>query len=154
MINQNKEITQEIKKQFGLSEMTGYPRRISEAIIPVLPVNKKYCNVARTTADAATIYTTPATQDFYLTNAWGFISNTATTAVERKITVTIGGVDVVIWRLAQDDVLKGDSLVLNFQYPLKLDRNTNIVVAGSGNQGGSAHASVGIMGYTEEVTGD
>jgi hypothetical protein len=41
------------------------------------------------------------------------------------------------------------SLSINPVYPIKIDRNTAIIISGVGASNGEA----GIIGYTEEVTG-
>lgn len=53
-----------------MSELTGYPRKVSEAILPVVDVNKKYINVVTSaTSVNTTIYTAPAGKTFFLTGA-------------------------------------------------------------------------------------
>ena len=152
MINQNTNITQEIKSALGLSELTGYPRKVADAIIPVLQVNKKYCNVVRSTLLIAptTLYTTPTNKDFYLCSAWISAVGNSTDVLERIMTVTINGEAQVILQFKVITATAGTSetLSINPCIPIKIDRGTNIVI--SGQELGSA----GIVGYTEDVTGD
>jgi hypothetical protein len=156
MINNNTNITKEIKAGLGLSELTGYPRKVADAIIPVLPVNKKYCNVVRSTLLIAptTLYTTPTNKDFYLCSAYVNISDMNGTGV-RILTATIDNEAQVILQVqtVSDDAVNGSSCSnsINPVYPIKIDRGTNIVASGTGVD---TYGAVGIIGYTEDVTGD
>jgi hypothetical protein len=144
--NQNSRITQEIKAAAGLSELTGYPQQISESIIPVITVNKKYCDIVKVAVAAGTIYTTPANKNFYLCNV---IAAQTTPDEIIEVTITIGGVAVKIIDLTIALAsTAGSTCVLNLVYPVKIDRNTAITLTGAGT------ASATIIGYTEDVTGE
>lgn len=150
MINQNGNITKEVKKSFGMSELTGYPRRVSEAILPVVEVNKKYCNVTASTKLVAptTIYTTPTNKDFYIVSMWCQMGE----AGNRTLTATINGQATIICRYATaytEGTAVSGSTNINLSIPLKIDRGTNIIAGGNATEG-----SVGIVGYTEDITGD
>lgn len=149
MINQNTEITQEIKKGLGLSELTGYPRKVADAIIPVLPVNKKYITIGKHKNSDGTVYTTPANKDFYLTNIMVSVSATGGGTAYCSVVGTINGeAQTIAYINCINTVEHGTSASYNLINPIKLDRNTNIVLDIS--DAGAAH----ILGYTEDITGD
>jgi len=150
MINQNTNITKEIKAALGLSELTGYPRKVADAIIPVVEVNKKFCDVVESGTNGATIYTTPTTRDFYLCSA--FVSYYSGDGTENVyITAVINGVTKnIIYGRAHATAATGETIAgfsINPCYPIKIDRGTAIIVVGTAGY-------AGISGYTEEVTGD
>lgn len=157
MNNQNANITKEIKSALGLSELTGYPSKVADAIIPVVPVNKKSCNIVRHTEAIAptTLYTTPTNADFYLCSAWISVGNVDSGGINRSLSVVIDGqtqilLEVDIPNAAAAGSGSGSSLSINPAYPIKLDRGSAVI--SSGSLATTGH--IGIIGYTEEVTGD
>ena len=150
MINQNTRVTQEIKGGLGLSEITGYPRKVADAIIPVLPVNKKYCNIVKSADATGTLYTTPADKDFYLIAANISAEGSAGADGRTHITVTVGGVATQILNTYVDSAVGTQNTATNnlsLSVPLKIDRGTAIICT---VVGGFAC----IIGYTEDVTGE
>ena len=155
MINQNTNITQEIKSALGLSELTGYPRKVADAIIPVVPINKKFSNVIETATSAGTIYSIPANRRFFLTAvAVSFGAGAGGGVLTGNVTVSgTNGNGVVKVLLAAVNPITGpgfatcgnNSISLNF--PLELKSGTNITLAITA----ATEARATIYGYLEDL---
>jgi len=100
---------------------------------------------------SGTIFTTPADKDFYLTGLSASFSKAAgDTGTSLTLTGFVDGVSVPLIRLAGVTLtVERDSVVADFTYPIKIDRNTAIASGASGTFTASAFC---IRGYTEEVT--
>lgn len=141
MINQNGEITKQLKESFGLSELTGYPRRISEAILPVVEINtQKITKVTRgssTTTGNITIATTPKDKDFYLYGIQAAYCKNAACDTASGVSYTISATPFgtttqslitfpIITLTAQQD-----NIWLTLEKPILLERGTSILFNGS-----------------------
>lgn len=118
--------------------------------------NIRRCNIVRfatATYAASTIYTTPATEDFYLTSISFGLAKDATADPPTGTTRIIGTIDGAIQHLLSIPVLtltaSQDVVTMNFTTPIKIDRNTAIQVAAftSGSLG-LLYRSATITGYT------
>jgi hypothetical protein len=144
------------------------PTELAEKILPVYQINSEEVTVTntpstivRTHVDTAissagdTIYTVPATGDFYLTNvALAYVIDGAFAADGWiAIEVTIDGVAQKIIALpARVDVVGINSaLSLNLQNPVKIDQGTDIKVLCIAAMNGTAVENTStIIGYTQE----
>lgn len=142
-----------------MSELTGYPRKVSEAILPVVDVNPKKIEIVKrsviTDSLSGTIYTTPTNKDFYLhaLHLSGFKSN-ATGCTGFAINATINGVTSVLIDLnhAALTAMTEAHTSLSLNIPVKIDRNTAITVT-SNNADTLNRVSGIIYGYELDDVG-
>jgi hypothetical protein len=160
LINQNQNITKKIQEQLGLSELTGYPRKVAESIVPVLISNEdEYSYIARSHTDTSpgtdAIYTTPTGYDFYLTGAWITARTTgADEYIDISITGVLGGETQIILKsdVASSNIANtftSGSNSLNLAYPLKLDEGSVINMVSADNNT-TWSGSAGIIGYLKK----
>lgn len=158
--NNNQSITQKIKKIFGLSELTGYPRKLGETIVPVAEVNAISCNVLEqgfaSNATSSTAYTTPTEQDFYL------VGGTISVIKDASSESTYTGIELTPFGQNSKEVFKIATITLTAQtetmnftlpYPLKLARGTTVKIVNSSGVA-NIRAGVTIYGYTSEDIGN
>lgn len=129
---------------------------VFDGIVPVIPLNPRIDIVKSASATNATnaiIFTTPIDKDFYLTHAsLSVIKDATSTSIVSAITVTIDGVVPSIIQIAGITLTPQISqLVLCFNYPIKIDRGTQIRVTNSTNVG-NIRADGCISGFTVETT--
>ena len=141
------------------------PSELAEKILPVFQVNSEQLTITTTPSNVvasqvlngagpATIYTTPATEKFYLTNVClsARCGSAVTTGNENtSVSVTINGAAVkiagIIFKVIAAGIeQEGGDVVLNLQNPILIDASTNITME-SDNGGNGSIAS--IVGYTE-----
>jgi len=136
------------------------PTTVRSDIQPVVEVKKKWCNIVRSnsasasTASNLTIYTTPADKDFYLVAAVVSIAKNAacdTASGGTSLSATVEG--------TAQPIVTIRSLTLNAQFvtqtlqlpiPIKVDRNTNIILSGSTFGAGEFARGANIIGYILE----
>ena len=134
------------------------PSQLAEKVVPVMEVNPKLlrrCNIVKrnTNLDSlnATVYTTPAAQDFYLVGATlSLIKDAGSASTATTLTVVIDGVTVAIFYIPSITLTaQQDSMTISLPIPLKLDRGSIINIA---NTSGAAiiRAGASIIGYTVE----
>jgi hypothetical protein len=158
MININSEVTQAIQKAIKRQGSPEY--KVSDTIQPTIEVNPQIIkNVFGKESEAinstsSTIYTTPTTQDFYLTSVTlSTIKDVTSTSVASKIRVTINGLAFTLLEIASLSLTPQsqiNSLVLT--HPLKVDRGTIITVTNSTNVGNITSWG-GITGFLDETAG-
>jgi len=125
-------------------------------IVDVTPRKYKIANfVKRTTltnASNATIYTTPADKDFYLTSAQlSIIKDVTATSIFTIITAVIGGATREILMLPGFTLtVQNQTTSIAYTIPIKLDRNTNIAISHSTNVANITGTAC-ITGYEDEV---
>jgi len=151
----NSETIQEIVKGARLQSADGVPRILSNQIVPVMECNPKLLrrtNIvkASTGTGTATIFTTDANRDFYVTAVYlSYSKAVADAGATARIDTTIDGATVTLIRLAGVTLTaERDSLSLSFPFPIKVDRNVIFQVALSNTFG---NACAGVMGFYEEV---
>lgn len=136
------------------------PSELAEKIIPVMEVNPKLlrrCNIIKNVQAAnstgATVYTIPATQDFYLVAcSLSLIKDATATSVLTTLRGTIEGVVTNILAIPGITLTaQQDSMTLSFPYPLKIDRGTSITITHSTNVA-NILTNAGIIGYLDEQT--
>ncbi len=135
----NSDTVKELQEAAGLQfAMDMEEKDIQKLIVPTIEINPKllrFCNIVKnataSNATAATIFTTPANQDFYLLAAqMSMIKDASATSLASSIDLTPEGA-----QLASIMVIRGisltaqnDSLTISFPVPLKLERNTTITI--------------------------
>jgi len=158
--NNNSSLTKELIEGGRLQVIQGVPQSINNFIQPVMEVNPKLlraCNIVKrataTNATTATIYTTPATQDFYLVAAAiSYIKDVTSTSVFSRINITIDGVNVTLLEIPGITLTPATGqMSLNLTFPIKIDRGTNISVNNSTNVA-NINAIGTIVGYVVDNT--
>jgi len=147
MDNQNREVTRELQKELGLSELTGYPRKIADAILPVVNINpKKFISVVKTLDADGPIYTAPADKDFYFIG-YSVVAASAAASVSR-IDLTING-ETITGGAGYLSITAGQGASnLSFTNPIKIDRATALQLTSNADD-----ILATIYGYEEDVTG-
>lgn len=149
----NPAVIKAIQNTTGLQSQTNTPSGAFTPVSDVNPAHNRVCNIVRSTqavnATAATIYTTPTDQDFYLTAANLAVMKDATsTSLFSSIQVLINGAQQRTLRL-NTITLTADSRSqeISFPVPIKIDRGTNITIE---NNTGIANITTGatIYGFT------
>jgi hypothetical protein len=143
---QNAEIIKGIVSNTYLNPLKDkIPNQLASKIVPVLSVNpERVVNIIKSGSTAGTLvlYTTPANQDFYLTNA--NLTTTAGNMVNAALRVIQGGATVDILNVDVGAVLLSPVGVAgNYNTPIKVDRGTNISLVCSAAAGYAT-----ICGYT------
>jgi hypothetical protein len=158
--NYNTEMTQAIIKAGKLSTaIESIPNQISKDIQLTCDVNpnfnKRIDIVKYTTASNANLapYTTPANQDFYLT---GFILGNCKNVTSDNATITMSaykdGKNIGLAYLPGITLTaQNQNIVVNYTYPMKLDRNTAITVNDTAHTVGVSFTTVVLYGFVEEV---
>lgn len=130
------------------------PTELAEKILAVYQVNSQEVSIKTPTANVVkegvgwnggttTIYTTPATGKFYLTNV--SLAICGAIDVYGDVTVTINGTATAILKSSVKVAGGSDSMQFNLQNPILIDKATNITTTA-----GLALRSHGqIVGYTE-----
>jgi len=151
-----KELVKAGNLQVGFDEV---PNKLANAIVPVIETNPRLLRVGNihrfnvaTNALSATIYTTPANQDFYLTSIQcNYIKDASATSLASWVDAIIGGFRTRLIGFTTLTTTAGtDSSSISFPVPILIDRNTTILVNNNTNVGAvSCHAC--ITGYTVET---
>lgn len=132
------------------------PKQVIPSIQPVYEVNKKYVgilrNLTRSATASATIYATPSDRDFFLCGFSNSVIKDATcddaTGVTSQIELTIGGVTRVIGAIPGIvTTASSQTIMIDFNKPIKIDRGTNITLSGGTYTAGLKVRSVVIWGY-------
>jgi len=126
--------------------------------VAVIPI-RRYANIVRrvgsTTTGSATVYTTPADKDFYLTGIQvSFIKNATCDVASGPLryTATVEGVSQGIISLALLTLTAQDqNAFVSFETPIKVDRNTAITTSNTFTAGAFVRECC-ITGYTVETT--
>jgi len=124
-------------------------------IQPVIPITAvaRICQGTAGTAATNTIYTTPADKDFYLTGAvLAYIKDVTSTATLFRYRVFVNELQKEIITLPAITLTPGcESVAIELNPPLKLDRNTTVVCT-TDSTVANVKVSGNVIGYTEEVT--
>lgn len=128
------------------------------AAIPVVETNPKLLknllinsNTA-SNATSATVFSTPATQDYYLcafTLSW--CKDATATATLCALNVTVDGAVKITGRISGITLVATEqTLSVTLPHPIKVDRGTNINITNNNNVA-NVVASATIFGYIDEV---
>jgi len=134
VFNNNSALTKELIDGGRLQVVNGVPQTINNNIQPVMEVNPKLLKVVNktavstSTATSATIYTTPANQDFYLTFAsLSVIKDVGNLSTSETIRVRIDGATSTILSIASiSGTAQTQQTQLNFSPPIKCDKSSVI----------------------------
>jgi len=154
----NQAVMQKLIDQLQLyPAMDTIPTELAEKILPVFQINSDEVTVSLPTttvvknqqgktAASTTIYTTPATGDFYLTaidlDAYGTSANDQLAS----ITVVIGGATLHLTTLRVSAAEQLKHSTISFNNPILLDKATVIALVNNGD--GGVNSSACIYGYT------
>lgn len=152
--HQSKEVVDKMSEDLKVQPALALPRNISNSIQPVFNVNPdRISNIIRgavTTSFSAAIYTTPTDRDFYLVALTLSVSKNGTsTSTTSSINFTIDGAAqsaIVIAGLTA--TAQSESNTINFPFPIKLDRGTQILI--SNGAAGNINTAGAIIGYTTD----
>lgn len=150
------EITQKAIKDLRLNPaFEKMPTEASDKIVLTYPLNEKVVKIVRgsekTTTGSSTVYTTPSNKDFYLTGCY-LQNNSNATADNTDIRLTCvidGGTQFLIQFKKITLTAFNNMLNREFSVPIKLDRNSTIVLS-SAFTVGSSTTSAGITGFEVE----
>lgn len=159
-LNRNSNLSEEIRDVFKLQQnVDGQISNIAGQIIPVVDVNPKHSRISnfstdsfRTASSTGTVYTTPLNREFYLTGISGsFIKDAANdhpTGVAYLCGVMIDGVQKYIAQLATITLTaQSGGYAINFSHPLKIDKNTSIIIPGVTIGVGNFSRTLSIYGF-------
>lgn len=133
----------------------GIPNQLQNFVMPVMEVNPKLLRTNTIVRyneffndTAGTILTTPANQDFYLTSASLSVTKDATsTSTMSRIRCVIDGVTTYLLPLAHLTLTaQNQQIALNFDKPIKLDRNTALSFITATNVG-NIRVAAAITGF-------
>lgn len=136
------------------------PTELAEKVIPVMEVNPKLLRKTKicrslivTNSTSGTIYTTPTTQDFYLTGATiSVIKDATATSVYSQLVVYIDGASQGIMNIPGITLTaQNQSLTLSFPIPVKLDRGSTINISNNTNVG-NVVCGASIFGFVDETS--
>jgi len=159
---QNSSTVRELIKAAGLTAGDGIPTRLAESVVPVIDINPSHarvCDIVILTAPSssgnATIYTTPSDKDFYLVSASLGVIKDATcndaTGNASSIVITVNSVQQSLLQIAGiTATAQMENFSSFFPVPIKIDRNTAIVLSGATFTLGVKVRSAGLVGYTVE----
>lgn len=158
----NTKLISELKEGAKLQQLRDIiPSQLAEKVVPVMEVNPKLLrrtNILRsssrsTTTNGLTIYTTPTNQDFYLTYAQlNYMTDAAADNTTLRLTCTIDGATRDILTVCKQTLTAtSGNIILPLQYPIKIDRGTNIQLVMAFTVGASIAYPV-IGGYVDETS--
>lgn len=137
------------------------PDYVKGDVQPVAEVDKPYVTISRSSSTAATtsasIYTTPADKDFYLTNFSISIIKNATCDLATGsylMTAIIDGQTIQLVRLPMLTLTAQEaSISVDLDKPMKLDRNSIIGLSSASFTAGAFVRAGTIQGYTDAPGG-
>jgi len=133
------------------------PNVMSNQVVPVIDVNPKHAriinlveSVSKSTTGAANVYTTPTSNDFFLCGVnSSFDKNVTCDLADGRLAlvVTINGAEkVIIGHSVITLTAERGEIAVDFNRPIKLDRNTTIYMAGTFTAG-KLLRQISIYGY-------
>ena len=135
------------------------PSQLADKIVPVMEVNPKMLRrvtISKTNncnnATSAIIYTTPATQDFYLSSmTLSLIKDSTATSTATYITANINNVgQTILIILGFSVTAQQQSLVFSSPIPIKIDRGSNIMIYNTTNVANISATGI-INGFIDET---
>jgi len=151
-------IVQDMINALKLQVGADSPNQTSEKMLLTFDYsNAKVTNICksntRTSSGSATVYTTPSDEDFFLTSATLSVVKDATcddaTGATASIACIIGGGSQTLMAISGlVTTATAQTLSLEFNPPIKVDRASNISVSGNTYTAGLKSRSASITGYT------
>lgn len=163
MENQNVKITELIKKELGLHELTGYPRKVGDTILPVLKVNApkpiKAIGTSSLNNETSKVAVTLSQKlgSFFLTKLTAsYVKDVANLTTDINIQVPSVGFGLytaikfaILSATAQQDVISLDFT----SNPIELEAGGEIsIIVTDGTP--KIRVQVGVFGYYENCVGD
>jgi len=146
----NPSISQWLQRIFTFKSDNRVQEEVANFIQPVINIEPS-TNVVRHNGGTGTttIYTTPSDKDFYITAcSLSAYNSGATTASHARIQATIDGVvRHLIYVTIIPSTTSANNAEMGFK-PIKIDRSTNIQIAGDASNAG---AQASIHGYTVDT---
>lgn len=159
--SQNPQIKNTIIDNLRLNPVVdNIPNVVTPSIQPVFETDRKFCDVVRTnsitaTSGSSTLFTTPSDKDFYITGAAISMAKDATCDLATSnvnITIIVGGTSRQIVQLsALTTTAQTQNMFVNFNPPIKVDRNTAISRGSFSFTAGSGMCQSAIWGYTQDT---
>jgi len=135
-------IIQKLQDLLGIQTGTDVVATDSSNVVqPVVDIGPNTTTIwkvtSATTTSSVTVYTTPSDKDFYLTYAFLSMTKDATSDnILTNATIVVGGVTLNILAIpSQTTTAWSDQVCVSFPYPIKLDRASIIVLAGTFSAG-------------------
>jgi len=134
------------------------PSELGKTCVPVMDMTPNFhriINIIKSEevidATSGIIYTTPTNKDFYLTNAiLTIIKNATSTSVFSSLNIKVDGVIRGIIFIEETTLTaQSAQIVLNLNFPIKVDRGSDIIIA-HGTNVSKIQGSATILGYTVE----
>jgi len=160
--NNSSALTKELIEAGKLQVTEGVPTQIGNVIQPVIDVNPKklrnsqickYGSVS-TSGSGTTLYTTPATQDFFITAVCLSLSKDATcdaSSGSARISAVIDGLATPIIGLAILTLTaENSSISYSLAQPIKVDRGTAIIFVSNTFTVGNFIRAGGVTGFVSE----
>jgi hypothetical protein len=153
--HRNPSIAQDCLRIFNFKQGDTIGSDVGEIIVPVVEINP-CVDIVRENSSASTgsitLYTTPADKDFYLTYAsLDFQADATADNTSCYIQITQKGVARRILSIRKLSLTAtSKSIYLNFNPPIKCDKNTGIIIGNSFSVGASTYDGA-IGGYLREV---
>jgi len=154
MQNNNSSISEDMNRIFDLKgQSTSY---VMDYITPMVQV-KPTCNIIRNgtlfNGTSSTFYTTPSNKDFYLCGcSLSVIKDATSTSTGSWISFVQQGVARTFCFIAGLTLTaQNDSIVVDFNHPIKIDRGSYIDV-NAGTNVANCRSAACIWGYTQETT--
>lgn len=155
----NSDCTKGLAKNAGIQQnVDKVPTELAEKIVPTFetnPVLLRFCKIVASSfafnTTSATIYTTPADRDFYIVAAnLSALQDAGATSVASSLKVYIDGVQQTLMSVTNiAGIANSGNILNNYSVPVKIDRNTAIVVTNTTNVA-NVKANAGIVGYIDE----
>jgi len=140
---QSKEVIDKMSEDLKVQPAMMLPRLLGNQIMPTFSVNSDNIITAGGLSDASVrtatgnlnAFTTPVTTDFFLTNITaGFVKDATCDVGTGGLTIScvIGGRTTTLYAFPVITLTAdGDHIELHFSPPIKLDRNTTVLMAGA-----------------------
>lgn len=160
----NSDVTKGLSQDAGIQQsIEKVPNELAEKIVPVIETNPdlkrkitiiKSVDVSVTSAGTGPIYTTPANQDFYLCGAsYVLIKDNLCDAVSslKAITCVINGETISVIKVGTFTLTaQSENVLIDFNRPIKVDRNSQINYTNMTFAAGSCLRNMRIWGYIDD----
>jgi len=127
------QITEDLRRIFNSKTGEMLNNVIPDSILPVIPITP-VCKIVRngvaTNAVSTTFFTTATNKDFYMVAAsLAVIKDANSTSITTTLTASINGVFRIMLQIPTITLTaQNNTINLNFNPPIKIDRNTGIAV--------------------------
>lgn len=156
--NRNAYMMRRAHERLNIRDGIFFDNDMQNKIIPVYEIDKPICSVVKQASaqnGSAIVYTTPTDKDFYLTAfTFSLFKNATSDCATSNIYVTLGGQTCILHLFAGITLTAQDENIhVTLNYPVKIDRGTNIVIANNANSVGTTVISGTVFGYLGDTLG-